>query len=86
VARASKEPKDSNHPTRKRGTYRAYAASGTVVWECEDFESGKTQIPFGVSMAMKAGKITDDNGAVIHMWDPWGMFGPKRSVLLNEIT
>jgi len=63
--------------SRKSGHYEAFDRQGTVIWSCEDFEAGRSQVPPGISIAMKAGRITDHNGVVIHKWDPSGMFGTK---------
>lgn len=62
---------------RKRGRYRAFDGQGVMIWECEDFESGLTKIPFGISVTMRAAQITDGSGEVIHTWDPNKMFGGK---------
>ena len=76
MARKS-EAKSTEVVSRKSGTYQAFDRQGTVIWECENFEAGRTQVPGGVSIGMKAARITDDNGKVIHTWDPSRMFDTK---------
>lgn len=74
---ARKGDKTFETPKSKRGLYRAYDKQGTVVWECEDFEPGKSKVPFGISFAMAASQIVDAKGEVIHRWDPSKML-PER--------
>lgn len=77
MARKAGDKPNAEMVRRKSGRYEAFDGNGTVIWSCDDFEGGIRQVPAGIAIAMKAGRITDGNGDVIHTWDPWGMFGEK---------
>jgi len=72
------EKKEMTVVTRKCGTYQAFDREGTVFWESAGFVAGVSLIPNGISMAMKAGRIVDDSGHTVHVWDPGGMLGENK--------
>jgi len=61
---------------RKRGHYRAYNASGDVIWEQKDFVVGIDKIPLGLPDGMAACTIMDGK-TVVHKWNPWSVVVPE---------
>lgn len=67
-------PKTSQERTEKVGTYIAYDAGGEEIWRKEGFTVHVDQVPGGISIGMKAGRVISGNGEILAQWDPWGQF------------
>jgi len=55
------------------GRYQAFDANGKSIWTLDEYQHGRDQVPHGVSMAMKAGRIVAPDGTILHTWDPYGV-------------
>lgn len=56
------------------GYLEAFDRDGNVIYDEEGFVAGRSTVPFGVSVAMGAMRITDPRSKrVIRKWDPWGV-------------
>lgn len=73
MAKVATTPKSSNARSEKIGTYVAYDANGKEFWRKENFEVHVDQVPVGVSIGMRAGRVITANGEILSTWNPWGV-------------